>query len=556
VLLPSISVIFLPSSDPDEIAIRREFLNRQTFNGFEVIEVDGGENLSKALNEGLTLCRADKIAISLPLWKWHPRFLERMNHESDADSTCKVAVAQVCGAALSTLPVPQNQIPEVSLQAIATGEICYLGACLFEKAVLQEVGRFDSHFQQATDREFMWRLCRQNQTSFVLERVAEDGSAGVDSADILRGRRAFLQARSTDLQESFSEEFLRERWENLSLAMLSAGERSLATDITQRLVRERTSRVRPSTWLSARGLAKYFPAGLLKLGNFVDMAMRKVKKWSPPWALLAGTCLLLYQNRDAPQAGGHKSPKAGSGLNARTGKEDLVVGVYLTSQNCPQRGVAFSRRSLHQASTWYRSLLSLGLRPVILHDGLSEEVLAPIRRQGVLFEQVETGTQSESPNDRRFRLYLKYLADRPEIEQVFFTDVTDVTAYSDPFELFSDRDQIFVGSEGRVNGSSLYMWKTTGEAYGWGGRTKFLRILNKPVLNCGILGGRRGPLMRLLSEINEELDRTKPQVDSNMVTLNLAAYRLFSDHQIVTGYPLHSRFKSYEPRRDVCFLHK
>lgn len=88
----------------------------------------------------------------------------------------------------------------------------------------------------------------------------------------------------------------------------------------------------------------------------------------------------------------------------------------------------------------------------------------------------------------------------------------------------------------------------------------------QPILNCGITGGFRAPLLALWWELwtvlshrgSTSYDHTRPDVAaSEMAAFNHLVYRRPDLHRVWRqGAPLHSVFKSYQRDADVCFVHK
>lgn len=83
------------------------------------------------------------------------------------------------------------------------------------------------------------------------------------------------------------------------------------------------------------------------------------------------------------------------------------------------------------------------------------------------------------------------------------------------------------------------------------------------ILNCGITGGRRDMMLKLLSRMTEVLQdpalsvrKKKEDINLNMASLNYIVYTEFVG-KLVVGSPVHSVYKRFETRRkDVWFIHK
>jgi hypothetical protein len=129
------------------------------------------------------------------------------------------------------------------------------------------------------------------------------------------------------------------------------------------------------------------------------------------------------------------------------------------------------------------------------------------------------------------------------------TDLFDVDFLGDPFSLFDDEKfDLYVGTEDSLPGTWLkykYM-----QSYGK------LYYADKPVLNAGIIGGNRQPIVKLLSRMVDDFRQINSCKNVNMAVFNKCVYDLFDEKRILKGYPLHSRFKRYEKTGPFYIRHK
>lgn len=304
-------------------------------------------------------------------------------------------------------------------------------------------------------------------------------------------------------------------------------------------------------------LSKKLSFGRIWIRRAVAAMKRRLGEWSPLWAILTLIALLRSKLLPPPVNGGRHasssdSPKRGCSSYA----QEMVLGCYLTSSSCAQRNAQLPSES-EPFMSWYKSILESNLSGVLFHDGLPPRITELFESERFRFIKVSGEPEGESPTDRRFRIYLDYLRNNPQVERAFLTDVTDVNVCQNPFEAgqFCD-SKLFVGCEETRVGGCAYMWSRAGKACSRKQKRRFLGLLDRKLLNCGILGGEREVLLKALEQINLELDQTIPEENSDMVCLNLAIYGAFAEEQIFYGPPLHGRFKYYEARDDVWFRHK
>ena len=227
--------------------------------------------------------------------------------------------------------------------------------------------------------------------------------------------------------------------------------------------------------------------------------------------------------------------------------DDVIVTSYFAGQPDPQRGVAMTPN--------YDDLLPLvnsirGQRLVILHDCLD----AP-DTEHVQHVRVET---SISPYFQRWISILQYLRANPEIGRVFCVDATDVELLNDPFEQMADH--LYVGDE---PSRTACPWMVQQH------RAVFLleffrRHGSQPLLNAGLVGGRRTLvvqfLRRLISVYFDCLEaaaikRLPGPGNTDMGVFNYTA-RTFFAGRLKHGREVNTVFKTFSKDGPSWFRHK
>lgn len=251
----------------------------------------------------------------------------------------------------------------------------------------------------------------------------------------------------------------------------------------------------------------------------------------------------------------------------------MILTTYFTSKSHPLYGTRAPADSIRYIGPWYVSMRRLGLAGVVFHDGLSDAFVRAHETERLRFRFEDPAGFVHSLNDHRFFVYRRFLEERPEIERLFMTDANDLAVVQDPFP-YLEPDRVYVGhQDGRLHppepadGSYAYqgyafvsrLLRQAGPAYhAW--FENLAREVDRetfPVLNAGILGGRRRPVLEVLERLTAELRVVaKPGLNLNMGLLNHVLYRNFA-RRIVTGPPVHSAFGHRQrDRRDVWFVHK
>lgn len=242
---------------------------------------------------------------------------------------------------------------------------------------------------------------------------------------------------------------------------------------------------------------------------------------------------------------------------------DLVLAAYLRSRPDPQRNGHAPADSFAYMRRWYRSIATLGLRGLVVHDGLSAGFVDRYATRRIRFHRVRPCVWST--NDERFFAYHRLLARRP-FRRAFLTDITDVTIVQDPFAgLERLGAALVVGDEVYPReGASIrnhpWLVKRIRQTRRSGASEVFdffrARDFDLPTLNAGVIGGPARELRRFLREfVRVRTAIGHPERNLNMAVVNYVVHRFF-EGRFHHGPPVTSRFKFFERRRDVWFIHK
>ena len=248
-------------------------------------------------------------------------------------------------------------------------------------------------------------------------------------------------------------------------------------------------------------------------------------------------------------------------------KKNIIATTWFTGKPDPQR---FRHHSASFASIegWYNSITSLRLSGLIFHDCFDAEFVETYSSPWVSFIQVdEFKDQNLCAADYRWGMYYDYFS-KTHFDNIFTTDCNDVLIKQNPFLHPSyNASSIFIGAENepRLNKDSGWMKSICGYAYEkqQGG---FL-FYEKPILNCGIVGGSSPLFLKLVECMRNEINHISPcryecaargiPFTVDMAVLNQCAYTLFEDASIVSDAPVHSLYKKYQNHReDIWFIHK
>lgn len=226
---------------------------------------------------------------------------------------------------------------------------------------------------------------------------------------------------------------------------------------------------------------------------------------------------------------------------------NLLISCYFTSRRDPQRGELWKPDDFSVMREWYwtaRQYLDSDM--VLLHDGLSPAFLDSLLCTTYF---CNAKNMDKSLNDARFYYWRNHIANS-DCDRALITDISDVEFYKNPFKLMEQGDE-----------STLYI----GSNDVWSEKPKFHNkllqvmsqeqadaIMNRPLINPGIIGGSKTVVMRFLLEMCRELTYCNASENMNMPIANKIIY--YGDYKISTGHPLHTRFKKYEGRNSGAYV--
>ena len=237
---------------------------------------------------------------------------------------------------------------------------------------------------------------------------------------------------------------------------------------------------------------------------------------------------------------------------------NIILGIYYNETVDSQRSVHAPSDSYEYFEKWHKSIKSLNLKAVILHDNSCSKSFC---------EQYEDDNLSfsKSPkysyyNDCNFFNYSTKFLDIYEYlklnkyDKVLITDISDVIIKKNPFELINENNLI-IGSESREDGHMLTPKDTGWHRAVFGSYVENYKCFwDKYAFNAGILGGSYNTLTSLLKSFQEKYSAkswTKTPMDGFLIS-NIV-HTEFSD-RFQTGLPVHSVFKKYENNHPEAYI--
>lgn len=240
----------------------------------------------------------------------------------------------------------------------------------------------------------------------------------------------------------------------------------------------------------------------------------------------------------------------------------ILTSFFTTKQDWQRR--TYTKADFSLIHGLYKSATQHGLNVTFVYDKLPASFLARYASARFAFEQVSMLDYDwhYGVNDVRYFFYYMLIKEHPEWKTIFLVDAFDVQVRMNPCARMAP-DMLYVGSE--EENLDDHPWiKRRFERLGGEYMTWYNSPLsaNKSILNCGLIGGHRWMILRLLGQILRVLSDTSlaVRVSGESINLNMAAlnYVVYTRVPVFsTGEPLHSPYKAYDTERnDVWFVHK
>ena len=196
---------------------------------------------------------------------------------------------------------------------------------------------------------------------------------------------------------------------------------------------------------------------------------------------------------------------------------------------------------------------------LIFYDNLDSSFINNYNNPSIIFIKVED-CNSYNPYDYRWFIYHNFVENnKDQINNIFFTDISDVIIRTSPFP-FIKKHSIYVGDEYFHPWENW--WALERNSYYEKNISDFNTIYKKNksniFLNAGIIGGDINIISKFLNKMKyyTELTLNKPYDTTDMVLFNFILRKYFPLN-LNHGEPINSKFKLNEVHReDVWFIHK
>jgi hypothetical protein len=235
---------------------------------------------------------------------------------------------------------------------------------------------------------------------------------------------------------------------------------------------------------------------------------------------------------------------------------ESIISCYFTSARDTQGREPIKQNDIDYIKTWYDSVIALDLQCVLFHDGFTQEFMDSFPK--MRFMRVPPIPRGVQLYDYRWPIYHTYLHRHDDIENVFFTDASDVKVVKNPFtQPEYDKNTLYCGDEPERLNESKFMQVSLKDAElqkldGF----KDIITSDAVIYNAGVIGGSRLKVLEFTEKMSALMGVIENRVIDGTVDMPSFNYILHRYFKPVHGFPVNSVFKAYEDRNDVWFIHK
>jgi hypothetical protein len=242
-------------------------------------------------------------------------------------------------------------------------------------------------------------------------------------------------------------------------------------------------------------------------------------------------------------------------------QNNLILATYLAGIYDVNRNETLPADDISIIAAWADSIVGLGLQGIVFHNSLSENSTAKYKGN-ITFVKVQFDKKYNT-NIFRYFLYNDFL-NANKVDNVFFTDITDVVVLNNPFTqllFLNNINHIFCGDEPKLLGNE---WMIDHSVHLRSNIIDYAlyeeKFKESILLNCGIVGGNIKiiqPFLEKICSIHEKYNTdNKTAYTGDMGAFNYLVRTQYNEH-IIHGSPVNTIFKEYETERMDCwFRHK
>jgi hypothetical protein len=244
--------------------------------------------------------------------------------------------------------------------------------------------------------------------------------------------------------------------------------------------------------------------------------------------------------------------------------KNIIMGCHITGVYDVNRNTTLEDDNYSFVRTWAESISDKKLQGIIFHNNFSKETCEKYSNDSITFVKIAYNP-SFNTNVYRYFVYYDFLEQHlPLFDNIFITDVTDVTLVKNPFVdpyFIANPTALFCGDEPKtLNDEWMQAHSTNLREKITDFATYENAYQNETLLNCGIIGSKADILFTFIEKLCA-IHQYANQDNKTAYTGDMGAFNYLArtqyNSQLIHGAPVNTLFKMYENEREDCwFMHK
>ncbi len=242
---------------------------------------------------------------------------------------------------------------------------------------------------------------------------------------------------------------------------------------------------------------------------------------------------------------------------------DVIMASHITGVYDVNRNTILKNDDFSIVTDWAKSVSALKLQGIIFHNNFSDATCKANESSFIKFIKVDYNSKY-NPNVFRYFVYNEFIKENAQfLNNIFFTDVSDVVVLKNPFlePLFlNNPNAIFCGDEPKILGNS---WMQNHSEHLRNEIPNYkdfeVNFKNHKLLNCGVIGGQIILIQRFIKDL-WSLHFKYNSNNTSSYTGDMGAFnylvRTQYNENVIHGYPVNTEFKKYLDDTSCWFKHK
>ncbi len=209
--------------------------------------------------------------------------------------------------------------------------------------------------------------------------------------------------------------------------------------------------------------------------------------------------------------------------------KNIILSIYYSSSIDPQRKRYQKKNNFSYIKKFYDSIIKNDMSAIIFHDGLSEDFITKYQNANITFLPIPNNTYGlTSMNDIRFMIYLDFLTENKNFDNIIISDAADVIFNKNVFDDIAVKDKLYVCYD--RNRTFQHYHITDRIKYTYGSIQPFDGLMDKKLLQAGLFAGSYDVIMQCLGHMKIEFDTLVDKTcNTNYVVFNHIAYSKMID---------------------------